>query len=292
MKREMEYFLAVAREESITAAAEKLYIGQPAVSKIISALEKELGTKLFIREHGGVILTPSGKIYEEYARRVEEIERNMKHEIEMFQKSRKRIIPTAMILNASTFSAAEINDRIFRKFPEYHIQIDNHLTSEMIALLRSGKYLYAICPQSTVNMEKDIQETEVYSSGWILIVPKEYDLSGRVSDNVTLPLDIVTEIPLILQDNHTNIRREIDDMFRSHGITLPTPVQTVANSILAIRKAEDGDGCVIASDTFSYLVNAAKADIYRLNTDMTVPISLAYLKDKQFMPGGKHVFRN
>ena len=61
MKREMEYFLAVAREESITAAAEKLYVGQPAVSKIISALEKELGTKLFIREHGGVILTPSGK---------------------------------------------------------------------------------------------------------------------------------------------------------------------------------------------------------------------------------------
>ena len=47
--RLLEYFLAVAREQSITAAAESLHISQPALSTQLKALETELGKQLFIR---------------------------------------------------------------------------------------------------------------------------------------------------------------------------------------------------------------------------------------------------
>ena len=58
--RTLKYFVAVEREESITRAAEKLFITQSALSKAILTLEEELGTKLFKREKYSVKLTTAG----------------------------------------------------------------------------------------------------------------------------------------------------------------------------------------------------------------------------------------
>ena len=52
--RIMEYFLAVTREGNISAAAQSLHISQPALSKQISDLEKELGVKFLIVEAGAL----------------------------------------------------------------------------------------------------------------------------------------------------------------------------------------------------------------------------------------------
>lgn len=58
--RVLKYFLAVAREENITAAAEKLHITQPTLSKQLMDLEDELGKKLFIRGKRKITLTEEG----------------------------------------------------------------------------------------------------------------------------------------------------------------------------------------------------------------------------------------
>ena len=68
--RVLRYFLAVAREESITAAANFLHLTQPTLSRQIHDLEDELGQQLLVRKSHRVVLTPEGMLLR---KRAEEI---------------------------------------------------------------------------------------------------------------------------------------------------------------------------------------------------------------------------
>ena len=60
--RNLRYFLAVAREENMTRAAETLHITQPTLSKTMKTLEDELGKKLFVRHSFSISLTEEGEL--------------------------------------------------------------------------------------------------------------------------------------------------------------------------------------------------------------------------------------
>lgn len=65
--RVLRYFLEMAREGNMTRAAERLFISQPTMSKQLKDLEKELGTKLFIRSNYSIRLTQAGMLLRERA---------------------------------------------------------------------------------------------------------------------------------------------------------------------------------------------------------------------------------
>jgi len=68
--RDLRYFVTVAEELHFTRAAERMYVSQPALSKQIRALERQLGIELFERRPGGVTLTEAGSTLLPDARRV------------------------------------------------------------------------------------------------------------------------------------------------------------------------------------------------------------------------------
>ena len=68
--RVLNYFLAVAREENFTKAANMLHVTQPTLSRQIADLEQELGVKLFVRSNHNIVLTEDGMILK---RRAQEI---------------------------------------------------------------------------------------------------------------------------------------------------------------------------------------------------------------------------
>ena len=68
--RVLQYFLAIAREQSISGAAEFLHISQPTLSRQIRDMEEELGKQLFIRGNRRISLTEEGMILR---KRAEEI---------------------------------------------------------------------------------------------------------------------------------------------------------------------------------------------------------------------------
>jgi DNA-binding transcriptional LysR family regulator len=74
--RDLRYFVAVAEELHFTRAAERLFVSQPALSKQVGMLERQIGAPLFERGRRGVRLTPVGDALLPHARRVlEEWER-------------------------------------------------------------------------------------------------------------------------------------------------------------------------------------------------------------------------
>ena len=82
--RVLEYFLAVAREKSISAAARSLHISQPALSTQLKALEKEVGSALFIRGAKGskrVVLTEEGLLLRKRAEEIVELVRKTQREL-------------------------------------------------------------------------------------------------------------------------------------------------------------------------------------------------------------------
>ena len=68
--RVLQYFLAVAREQSVSGAAEYLHLSQPTLSRQLKDLEEELGKQLFLRGNRKITLTEEGMILR---KRAEEI---------------------------------------------------------------------------------------------------------------------------------------------------------------------------------------------------------------------------
>ena len=80
--RELKYFIAVAKEESISKAAEALFITQPNLSRQMQNLEKEIGQPLFLRGSRKITLTDAGRLL---YKRAEEI-------IELYNKTENELI--------------------------------------------------------------------------------------------------------------------------------------------------------------------------------------------------------
>lgn len=68
--RQLEAFMAVARERSFSAAARRIHLSQPTLSEHVRELERELGAALFSRRRRSVALTDAGRAFEPYAVRV------------------------------------------------------------------------------------------------------------------------------------------------------------------------------------------------------------------------------
>ena len=128
--RLLEYFLAVAREQNITAAAESLHRSQPALSTQLKAMETELGKQLLIRGVKGsrkVILTEEGMILR---KRAEEILSLMRRTEEEISNSNETIAGNVFIGTGETEIVrlfAKVAKKLQQKYPDirYHISSGN-----------------------------------------------------------------------------------------------------------------------------------------------------------------------
>lgn len=139
--RVLEYFLAVAREQNITAAAEALHISQPALSRQLKNLEEELGKQLLIRGVKGsrkVLLTEEGMILR---KRAEEI-------LSLVQKTEKEITLSDEAIAGNVFIGAGETEavRLFaktamslrQKYPDIRYNISSGNAEHVLEYLDKG----------------------------------------------------------------------------------------------------------------------------------------------------------
>jgi len=81
--RVLQYFLAVAREQSISGAAESLHLSQPTLSRQLKEMEEKLGKQLLIRGNRRITLTEEGMILRKRAEEIVELVKKAENEISM-----------------------------------------------------------------------------------------------------------------------------------------------------------------------------------------------------------------
>ncbi len=79
--RVLQYFLAVAREQSLSGAAESLHLSQPTLSRQLKDLEDQLGKQLFTRSNKGIALTEEGMILRKRAEEIVQLMKKTEDEI-------------------------------------------------------------------------------------------------------------------------------------------------------------------------------------------------------------------
>lgn len=85
--RVLQYFLAVAREQSLSGAAEFLHLSQPTLSRQLKDLEEELGKQLFIRGNRGITLTEEGMILRKRAEEILDLVQKTENEISLSEEN-------------------------------------------------------------------------------------------------------------------------------------------------------------------------------------------------------------
>ena len=139
--RLLEYFLAVAREQNITAAAESLHISQPALSTQLKNLEDELGKQLLIRGVKGsrkVILTEEGMILR---KRAEEMILLMRRTEEEITGSNETIAGNVFIGTGETETVrlfAKVAKKLQQKYPDIRYNISSGNAEHVLEYLDKG----------------------------------------------------------------------------------------------------------------------------------------------------------
>lgn len=136
--RVLQYFLAVAREQSILAASESLHLSQPTLSRQLKALEEELGKQLFIRGNRKIVLTEEGMILRKRAEEIFDLVKKTKQEL----TSTDEILAGDIYIGAGETDAirhiAKTAHRLQQKYPQVCFHMSSGDAVDVIDRLDKG----------------------------------------------------------------------------------------------------------------------------------------------------------
>ena len=131
-------FYVVAKEGSISRAANILFISQPAITLQIKKLESELGVSLFTRTKHGVVLTEEGNILFEYIKIAMDNIINGENALSNLKNLDSGIIRIGASTTVSKHVVMPYLSKFHEMYPKIEIQIVNSLTNNLLKELRNG----------------------------------------------------------------------------------------------------------------------------------------------------------
>ena len=176
--RTLRYFLAVAREENMTRAAEFLHVTQPTLSKQLKSLEDELGKKLFTRHSFSIRLTDEGILLRN---RAEDLIR-MADKIEQEFISLDDITGGDLYLGLAESYQIKYLARVIKEFktryPSLHYHITSGDTEQIADKLDKGLLDFLVLAESPDNRK---YEYIVFpeSDKWGLVIPENDSLAKK-----------------------------------------------------------------------------------------------------------------
>jgi DNA-binding transcriptional LysR family regulator len=189
----LQLFVAVCELGSIGKAAERELIAASAVSKRLSDLEATMDTALLYRHTRGVDLTPAGESLLHHARSVLFSLEKMQGELSEYADGVRGHVRIHASISAVVQFLPEDLGKFVRSHPEVKIDLEEHLSSEVIRAVQEGAADIGICNGSALNAGHELQTRRYRQDRLALVVPRSHPLAGksRVGFADTLEFDHV-----------------------------------------------------------------------------------------------------
>ena len=257
-------FYYVAQCGSISGAAHKLFISQPAVSQAVKQLESSLGSMLFYRTPKGVKLTTEGDaLYSYIAQGCDYFlqAESMFKDMLSLQSGEIRIGASDMTLQ---FCLLPYLEKFHQEYPHIKIKVTNAPTPETIENLKNGDIDFGVVT-SPFPQGKWLEVQDVRYVQDIFVAGKKFQhLKYK-----TVRLGELSSYPLIMLEGNTSTRRFIDDFMSFNGQRI-VPEFELATSELIVKFASKGMGvgCVVKDFAEESLMNG---QLFELNLETPIP---------------------
>ncbi|HOO90064.1 MAG TPA: LysR family transcriptional regulator [Syntrophales bacterium] len=203
---QLKTFLAVAAEQHLTRAAERLHISQPSVSTHIKTLEEELGLTLFIRTPKGMILTHDGNLIKLKVEVALQTIEAIHHQADQLNNNVARTIRIGLNIDAQYIRAADLLTVLHRKFPRLELHYFQRHSLEAHDEVQTGQLDAAFVFEGSTH--SSLEARWLARFGIVIVAPYEWESRLRNVDLVGL-----TEFPWIWTDDRCPFNRIIHRLF-------------------------------------------------------------------------------
>lgn len=210
----LETFSKAAELGSFTGAAKTLGMSQAAVSQRLQALEMALGTSLFERRGGRVLLTDEGRILYDYARRILDLHREVRYKVT------GQHIPSTedLYLGASSIPGEHLLPALLSAFGQKHTNIRIHATisdsMRVMAQVERGEVSLGLTGRRAE--KPHLQSRLLASDRLVVIVPSDHPLSKRKEISVKH----LTRHPLVLREVGSGTRHCFEKAIEHVGLSI------------------------------------------------------------------------
>lgn len=199
----LTYVITIAREGSITRAAQALFLSQPSLSLSLKALEQELGVSLFQRRGGRLVPTYAGELYCQWAKGTLSAYSQLTGKLDAIAQQRRVLIRLGISPHRSPLLIPPILREFYRRCPECQLQVVEKPTYMLKELLEQGELdlIIDMAHTDTVNYVNDLLAEEQV----LLAVPESFAaaLPPELEAGAALPLSALEGLPfLLLPEDH------------------------------------------------------------------------------------------
>jgi len=277
---QLKYFQTVARLENVRAAAEKLYVSQPSLSRSVDSLEKELGVMLFERSGRGIVLTKAGRLFLEYADRILEECDIAIYKMKELSSSGGRIDIGYVFPLANYYIPHKV--RMFLDKPGNENVIfgfTQNRTSDILRGIKSGQIDVGFCAYK--DNEEALEFFPIIRQEMVIIVPIGHPLAGSGSVSVRE----LVNYPVIGYDRFSGLGGATRRLYRDLGIN-PNIICECPdeNAIQALVRENFGIALVADVD----MLNEEEISILHVNdAELTHNVNMVWLRHHYQMPAIK-----
>lgn len=265
--RQLEIFVAVLGQGSVTAAAEQLGLTQPAVSKSLKALEAELGVRLFLRGARGLRATDEGRaLYLEAARLTESYGHVEGFARNLGQMEHARL-EISCIPALSTDWMPQHVAHFLADYPEAALCFRSRSSPETVQLVARGELDLGLSQARAE--DSTVEKTRLFDLHAVCVIPRGHPLAAKPS----IALADLHGARIIALSGPDALRRELEARMLMAGYAVQSRVE-VAHGAMLCRMAGYA-GLIGVVDTESARLHDPRMVVVRpLEQPLLTPIYL------------------